>query len=177
MKFSSLRINAKYHLFQHDIFNPHPRFSHVLGQFPPCIFLCTSYLEASKPFFLLLSPKYLYLAFLQTIFLVTIVLISFWMNQWHTFPALLTSCIFPALPGFQLTICLWSVLPQQASAPNLAFAVCSQGSLSFHLPYFLLNLCFLLGDFSWFSCCNNHFINLISICEHEEIGKAENSDS
>lgn len=99
------------------------------------------------------------------------------MNQWHTFPALLTSCIFPALPGFQLTICLWSVLPQQASAPNLAFAVCSQGSLSFHLPYFLLNLCFLLGDFSWFSCCNNHFINLISICEHEEIGKAENSDS
>lgn len=57
MKFSSLRINAKYHLFQHDIFNPHPRFSHVLGQFPPCIFLCSSYLEASKPFFLLSESK------------------------------------------------------------------------------------------------------------------------
>jgi len=61
------------------------------------------------------------------------------------------------------------VLPQSASAPSLAFGVCSQGSLSLRLPYFLLNPCSLSGDSSCFSYYNKN--------EHEETDEYEETDT
>lgn len=120
--------NAKYSLFLH-IFNSYPRFSHILGLFPLHISLCSSYLEASKAFFLL-SPKNLYLAFLQTYSFSHYSFIFFWDKPVPPLAALVTSCISPP------SLAASSLPVPTASAPKLALAVCSQGSLSLHLNYF-----------------------------------------
>lgn len=135
-----------------------PRFSHSSGLFPLIIFLSSSYLEVSKPLFLL-SESEVFITFglpSDILVLVTMILFSFWLIQLLTSSILLTATFLPALPGFQLILCLWPVLPQSANAPTLAFGVCSQGSISLHLPYFLLDLCFLFGDSFCFSYYNKN---------------------
>lgn len=158
-----------------------PRFSYSLGLFPLSIFLSSSYLEASNPFFLLSDSK----AFItfglpsRHTFLITTVFFSFWLNQPHSSSAPLTAASLPALPDFQLIICLLPVLPQPANTPTFTFRVCSYRSLSLYLPYFLLNLHFLPVDSSFISFYNKngHIIVSTLVCKHEEIGTADNTIS
>lgn len=164
---------------KHDILYPHPRSSHVLGLCPLHIYLCSSYLEASKPFFLLSESKIFIFGLLsEVVFLVIKVLFSFGMNQWHTLPALLTKLHFSLLSlassscAFDLcyhnkqvlqTLQLQSVLREVSHSTCLAF--CS-----------IFASCWVIFPVSPITTIRHHFINLTSICEHEETGKTENSN-
>lgn len=70
LKFSSLRIILNTAFLNMIFFNRHPNFPLILELFPLHISLCGSYLEASKPSFLVRPKQYIYfhLAFLQTHF-------------------------------------------------------------------------------------------------------------
>lgn len=120
-------------------FQSHPRFSHILGLFPPHIFPCSS----------CLSPKYFCLAFLQTYFFSHYNFIFFWDKPVTPLISPGDKLHFPWLPAPLPCVTM------QVSAPNLAFPACSQ-EVSHSPALFLLSLCFLLGDFPWFSYYNNH---------------------
>lgn len=150
LKFISLRIMLNTAFLNMIFFNRHSKFSLILELFPLHISLCGSYLEASKPSFLVRPKQYIYLhlAFLQTHFFGRYGFIFFrdepvaHLSSPGAFSLLsLPPSSSVTTPSKCSTPCTPSLLSGKSLTPPASFS--PQPS-------------FLLGDFSCFSCYNNH---------------------